>query len=783
MKKYLLTFLLTSFLLTGFTQIQIHSRVEIDISEVSLKTLGSYGIPADAGYIDRKAGTFIAELSQNDLQKLADQDVEYQVLIEDMQDFYVSRNQNVSDRDVREAASQSDVPVPDGFNLGSMGGFLTYDEILAELDSMFQQYPELITEIEPVNDMTSIEGRPIYYLKISDNPNADEDEPEVLYTSLTHAREPGGMMTLIFYMYHLLENYEIDDEIKQLVDNTEMYFVPIVNPDGYIYNQENDPNGGGMWRKNRRNNGNGSYGVDLNRNYGYEWGYDNSGSSGNPWDQTYRGEEPFSEPETQIIKDFCESHEFGFALNYHTYSDLLLYTWGYTEEPCEDDELLYAYAEQMTQVNNYTFGPGSTTIYPSNGGSDDWMYGEQETKNKIFSFTPEVGSSSDGFWPASSQIIPHCQENLLMNILTAKFAGHYAMVEETDPPLIQETDGYFHLDVKRYGLEDGTEYTVSVEPISDNITETGEDLVYEELELMETVADSVMYVLDENIAQGDSIVYQLSMDDGFTVQQDTIVKLFGTPVSIYDNEIENLDEFENNGWGITDEDYTSEPYSIADSPGTDYFNNQYKTIRVADTIDLTEAVFANFSFMAKWEIESGYDYVQVQVSADEGDTWEPLSGQYTSTGTGYQQEGEPVYDGMQSAWVLEEINFQDYLGEQLFIRFVFESDGGVTEDGFYFDDLEVVILEQLSTEATHQNRKADIHVYPNPAKENIFVNIATETGAAEITFYNLKGEKVMQKRVRQGSVSVSVKSWPEGVYMYTVEAKGKKISSGKIIVK
>lgn len=370
-----------------------------------------------------------------------------------------------------------------------------------------------------------------------------------------------------------------------------------------------------------------------------------------------------------------------------------------------------------------------------------------------------------------------------MNILTAKFAGHYAMVEETDPPLIQETDGYFHLDVKRYGLEDGTEYTVSVEPISDNITETGEDLVYEELELMETVADSVMYVLDENIAQGDSIVYQLSMDDGFTVQQDTIVKLFGTPVAIYDNEVENLDGFENDGWGITDEYFTSEPYSITESPGTDYFNNQYKTIRIADTVDLTEAVFANFSFMAKWEIESGYDYVQVQVSADEGETWEPLSGQYTSTGTGYQQEGEPVYDGMQSAWVLEEVKLQDYLGEQLFIRFVFESDGGVTEDGFYFDDLEVMILEQLSTEASHQNRKADIRVYPNPARENIFVNIATETGAGEITFYNLKGEKVMQKRVRQGSVSVSVKSWPEGVYMYTVEAKGKKISSGKIIVK
>ncbi len=783
MKNYLLTLLLTFFLLTGYTQNETYSRVEIDLTEISLEVLGSYGIPADAGYLDKKAGVYVAELSQHDIQKLAEHNVEYQVLIEDMQSYYVSRNQNISDRDIREAASQSDVPVPEGFNLGSMGGFLTYEEILAELDSMFQQYPELITEKEPINDMTSIEGRPIYHVKISDNPNVDEDEPEVLYTSLTHAREPGGMMALIFYMYHLLENYDTDDEIKQLVDNTSMYFVPIVNPDGYLYNQETDPNGGGMWRKNRRENYNGSYGVDLNRNFGYEWGYDDSGSSGNPWDQTYRGEEPFSEPETQIIKDLCESREFGFALNYHTYSDLLLYTWGYIEEPCEDDDLLYAYAEQMTQVNNYTFGPGSTTIYPSNGGSDDWMYGEQETKNKIMSFTPEVGGSEDGFWPASSEIIPHCQENLLMNILAAKFTGHYAIAEETDPPLIQDTEGYFHLDVRRYGLEDDTEYTVSVEPLSDNITETGENLVYDELELMETIADSVSYVLDENIAQGDSIVYLLSMNDGFSTQQDTIVKLFGTPVTVYENEIESLTGFENDGWGITDEDYTSEPYSITDSPGTNYYNNQYKTIRIEDTLNLTEAVFVNFSFQAKWEIESGYDYVQVQASVDEGQTWQPLSGKYTSTGTVYQQEGEPVYDGNQSEWVLEEISLEDYLGEQIFIRFVFESDGGVTDDGFYFDDIQVVMLEQLSTEATPQTRDAEVRVYPNPAKENIFVNIAGESTSAKITFYNLKGEKVLQKTVTKGSAPVSVVGWPKGAYMYTVQSAGKKLSSGKIIVK
>ena len=83
--------------------------------------------------------------------------------------------------------------------------------------------------------------------KISDNPNQDENEPEILYDAVHHAREPNSLSQLIFYMYYLLENYGLNDEVTYLVNETEMYFVPCINPDGYIYNQINDPNGGGMW--------------------------------------------------------------------------------------------------------------------------------------------------------------------------------------------------------------------------------------------------------------------------------------------------------------------------------------------------------------------------------------------------------------------------------------------------------------------------------------------------------------------------------------------------------
>jgi hypothetical protein len=557
-----------------------------------------------------------------------------------------------------------------------------------------------------------------------------------------------------------------------------------VNPDGYIYNQENDPNGGGMWRKNRRNNGNGSYGVDLNRNYGYMWGYDDQGSSGNPWDATYRGTEPFSEPETTVIKDFCESHEFGIALNYHTYSNLWLYTWGYTEEPCEDDELLYAYAEQMTQVNNYEFGPGSTTIYATNGGSDDWMYGEQETKNKILSFTPEVGNSSDGFWPSASRIIPHCQENLLANILAAKFTGHYAVAEDLEPAIIEVEEGFLNFRIKRLGLAEDADYTVSVEPLSDNIATVGDPVVFEELELMQTKQDSIAFTLAENTPEGDSVVYVLSVDDGYSMRHDTLYKVFGTPVNIYDNNITTLGDFVNDGWGITDEDYVSEDHSITDSPYTDYYNNQFNTIMIADTIDLTQASYALLSFNAKWEIETGYDYVQVQVSADDGESWSPLEGQYTKTGTSYQQDGEPVYDGFQTDWITEEIALTAFLGEKILIRFVFESDQNTTEDGFYFDDLLVSTIEQLSTEMEPEMATQNkVTVYPNPADEMLYVETTGKSAPKLFILYNLQGERVLEQT--PGNKTIIVKNIDPGIYFYSVEFHEGEAGSvtGKVVIR
>ena len=140
------------------------------------------------------------------------------------------------------------------------------------------------------------------------------------------------METTIAFMDNLLSRYGTDPEATFIIDNRELYFVPIVNPDGYEYNRRTNPGGGGMWRKNRRNHGGGSFGVDLNRNYAT--GFGGSGSSGNRSSDIYRGTSPFSEPETAVLEAFASSRSFVTVFSSHSYTDVLLRPFGYkTSQP------------------------------------------------------------------------------------------------------------------------------------------------------------------------------------------------------------------------------------------------------------------------------------------------------------------------------------------------------------------------------------------------------------------------------------------------------------------
>lgn len=278
------------------------------------------------------------------------------------------------------------------------GGFLDEYMSLAEVETLLTElstnYPEL-TELTAIG--TSLEGREIYALKISDNASSDEDEAEVLLVGNHHAREVITPMVCMHVARELLEGYGLNPTYTNWVDNREIWIVPVLNPDGFRFVETTNI----WWRKNRRDNPGEDEGVDLNRNWGFEWGRNDIGSSGNFASSTYRGEAPFSEPEVDALRQFVLSRDFVIAMSFHSYSDLLL--WGPSHRPADgpDQDIFSGIGEIVASQNNYVVGnPNAGTIYFTNGECTDWMYHEAG----ILAFTPEVGSGQDGFHPSADRI-------------------------------------------------------------------------------------------------------------------------------------------------------------------------------------------------------------------------------------------------------------------------------------------------------------------------------------------------------------------------------------------
>lgn len=675
--------------LSAQKQMKYH-RARIFYSTPSeLEELSELGLEIDHGLI--KKNIFIqSDFSQEEIFNAQKAGFSTEIIINDVQDFYI--RQNTSNKNYEKNLSCIETityPTPANFELGSMGGFFTYDEILAELDAMSNLYPNLISGRSPISDFSTEEGRSIFWMRMSDNPNTDEDEPEMLYDAVHHAREPASVSTLIFYMWYLLENYDTSEEVQAILNNTELYFVPVVNPDGYEYNIATNPNGGGLWRKNRRLNNDGSFGVDNNRNYSYEWG--TTGVSSSPNGQTYPGTAPFSEVENQAMKWMCENHDFIMAFNNHSYSNLLLYPFGYdVDQPTPDDELFQVISEEMVLDNGY-INQLAADLYPASGDADDWMYVATSEKEKILAFTPEIGSQSQGFWPPSNQIIDLCNSTMYMNLTAAHMVTKYSVVSELSPALYPSLPIDIPVMIKRMGLQD-TDFQVSIEPLSSNIESVSEAILFSDLEILEESQGVVSITLDESILSGDLIQYYLIVDNGDYQSSKLITKTFGQEVSILEENANDVSNWNSLDWTTTIETFVSSPTSITDSPNSEYQNNSSTSIELTEEIDLTNSVAANMHFQAKWEIEEGWDYSQVQVSIDNGVSWIPQCGNFTTVGNSNQAENEPLYDGFQTNWVEESIDFSDYLDQIIKVRFVLITDGYVTEDGFYFDDLQINIV-------------------------------------------------------------------------------------------
>ncbi len=663
-------------------QAEKYSQVRIYASDKSqFESMLNSGLIID--HAVRKNNYTDAWLSASEIEMLKQSGVGYEVLIPDWKRYY--------DNLPKMTPAEMDAAINNSKNLysvshsiyGTMGGFLKYSEVSAKLDSMRLQYPGLISAKFSIG--TTGQGRQIWAVRVSNSPDAPTGRPEVLYHALIHAREPESMEHMMYFMYWLFENYNIDPLATYILKNRELYFIPVFNPDGYVYNESTNPNGGGMWRKNRRSNAGGSFGIDLNRNYGtYQyWNSSNNGSSTSGSSDTYRGTSPFSENETQAVMNFVNGRNFSGVLGSHTYGNYLIKPWAWQDPtPTPDDNKFNEYLADMTKFNHYTTGTPSQTVgYYVRGSADDWYYNDSaHSPHHIIAMTPETGTT--GFWPTQAEIIPLAEGMLFANQYFAMIGGAYVYPLSTalnKSVYSSGESGTLKIKFRNKGVQSAQ--NVKIECTSGSFYLTVPISFYNYPSLGSFQSDSsnfgftVSPLAPNNSALPVNIKFYQS--DSSVIYQETKYILIGNGTVTFADSAENgFGKWTSNqGWATTTSQSHTPSSSFTDSPSGNYANNANNSMTMNLPLNISLYPVCYLSFWHRYATEAGYDFCIVEVSSDNGATWQSITS----------------YNGTLSTWTFQsfDITSQANSSSQLKVRFRLQSDAGVVADGWYVDDIKL----------------------------------------------------------------------------------------------
>lgn len=702
----------------------------------------------DVDHFSAEDGYIVAEVSAYSLELLRSRNYRFEILVDDVTRSFVEESQRFfrdaaagipptdHQRGALETSGQTIhtiIPTPSLFSTnglppGAMGGFYTFSEMNAKMDQLASAYPQLV---QKTSIGKSIENRDIWMLKISANVNADEDEPEVLYLGLQHAREAITGTSLIFFAQYLVQNYGSIQAVTELLDNRELFLVPCVNPDGYVYNQLQAPNGGGMQRKNRRNVGvddpgtNRQKGIDLNRNYGVDWadcsGASSSCGSANTSAQTYWGTSAFSEPETQAIRDLCYARNFVAAFDQHCSGPYYSLPFGrrsyHSMNPADANFYTFIPA-LMGKHNGHRAGDSQATVdYEVAGGAKDWWLlgdietvpGEPNRKGKIYGMTGEAGGG--GFWAPSDQIIELCKNLCFQNMQLAFAAGSYVDVQDQGDISLSSsnlTPG-LEFSVQRVGL--GNEpVTVRLVPLQ-NIVSVGAPVVINSMPgYYETYQGSIGIVLSPSLGNGQVVRFIWEVSTGGITIRDTVSKLFN-PIELITDNMENgaisAQWISDGNWDYTSNRAKSGARSMTESPSGNYSSGSTRRIAYGQSIDLGDATIAYLSFWVRHRSENFRDKLRIQVSSNSTNgsngSWTSLVGRNTvqesNTTNGGTLGGVPALTGIRENWTRELIQIPAafYNSPNVWLRFEFTSNNSSSgdfenhiDDGFYIDDVKLV---------------------------------------------------------------------------------------------
>ncbi len=266
------------------------------------------------------------------------------------------------------------VPMMQDFVAGQktldLTAYPTYPQYVAIMENFAATYPD-ICSLHSIG--TTVEGRSILFLKITDNLNVREYEPQFMYTSTMHGDETAGYIVMLKYIDYLLSNYGTDPRVTNLVNNMEIWINPNANPDGTYAAGNNNVNGAIRYNANN---------VDLNRNY---WDpQDGPHPDGNAY-----------QPETMAFMAFEDSMDFVMSANFHGGAECYSYVWDTKANDHPDKNWWYAvgsnYVDTIHNYSNNYFvqndpgfdGPGLTNgfaWYEVNGGRQDYMNAKQHCR-------------------------------------------------------------------------------------------------------------------------------------------------------------------------------------------------------------------------------------------------------------------------------------------------------------------------------------------------------------------------------------------------------------------
>ena len=673
----------------------------------------------------------------------------------------------------------------DRFTLGSIAGYHDYEEIVTILQNIITEFPQL-TKLSIIG--RSHEGRDIIALKISDNAAMDESatEPAAYYDALTHAREPLSMMSTLYYISWLLENYNDPDELaKFYIDNREIHFVLVVNPDGYVYNTETAPNGGGGWRKNRRTINDECIGVDLNRNYAAQW--EGPGShSVQPCSDIYRGETANSELETQAIQNYLDEIKPKSAFSSHSFSQVMIDPNKKVGDPNYNFGQYADYASEFTPPAYRGYGSADDLIgYLASGTTLDYLH-----EQGAVAWTPEIGTI---FWEAEEDICGYTQEMLEPMKFITKIAGvapsyhnHHVSTEEK---IINGNSIELTIDVINKGLtSDAEEISVELNPLSSAATVQNRSIKYSApAEGKNSYGQSEKFILEILDAQvGSPIPFELKIKKNNVLTEKKEIFIYpGEYTTLFDDDMESgLDKWTRSSnqevWSISDIDSKSGDNSLVDSklayaPGT------VSIIQTANAISLVDQEDPWLFFDIKYSLRPTSAILRVLVSSD-AINWRVVQ----SDGMGRLRSNNSFTGNYY--WSKEFVDLSDFASEQeaLYIRFeLTTTETSNTSDGAYVDDVKILnfLNSNETTPVEEEIQNEDISIYPNPTTDQITISAKSIADSKlDVVIYNSLGHivKYLKNKPISTYTVVNLRDIPSG--LYTIQLRiGDNMITKKII--